>query len=165
MTNLALDLARVSGAAWEVDGVYVTMCFTLGKRGDVDGHVVCLYGILRSLVASVRPEKIVCENDIGRGSGSRTLQAYHTVARLVAAEFGIPFEYGLNSSSARRHAFGTSIADKELAARHARLIFPIPRSATADEIDAIILLEAVKALDKERAFAAMTKKQRKRRAA
>ena len=142
---LAFDLARFSGAAWRRNGAYGTSSINLGKPGAIDGHLLVLKEWTESLIVEVEPDIIAVENDTGRGLGARTLQTYHAVVRLVAAERGVAFEYGFNSSRARKWALGRDAADKNDAQAKARAMFPIPAGLSEDEVDAIVLLEAVSA--------------------
>lgn len=125
---LALDLALLSGAAWRRDGGYRTSAIRRGKPGRIDEHILTLKEWVESLIVEVEPTKIAVENDTGRGLGARTLQSYHAVVRLVAAEAGIPFVYDQCAKSARRRAFGKCMDDKDEAQAVARPLLSIPDS-------------------------------------
>ena len=74
---LAFDLARESGAAWNARaGCYGTSKIRLGKPKDIENHLTALDDWANDLIDIVEPDFIALKNDVGRGIGSRTLQAY-----------------------------------------------------------------------------------------
>lgn len=144
-TILALDLARVAGAAWNGDSGYETRSFALGTRGKVDDHLVELDRIVTELVWESGARHVSIEFDTGRGKGSVTLRSYHAIAAAAARRLGCDVIRNINSSAARKLALGYGGGSKEDAHRHAAALYPIPAGATDDEIDAVILLEATRA--------------------
>ena len=162
---LALDLARVAGAAWRDDsGCLNTRSFELGKpTTKLDNNLSRLYDEVESLLDEVRPTLVSIEDDTGRGAGARTLRAYHAIAILCAARRGIASRCDIGASKARLLALGNGGLDKEAAAKAARVFFGIEGSP--DEVDAAILLIATeRAVEAERYTAAVrTTKKRMRR--
>lgn len=167
---LALDLARVAGAAWrDNDGRIVTRAFTVGKKGadNVPRHLVELDQIVTSLIEESACDAVSIEKDFGRGSGSSTLRSYHAVAAMASERVGKRVIKKLMPCQARKRATGYGGGDKEEVERRAFLLIPgVNRNMTNDEIDAAILLVATESLLEEEAkIAAIKRAAKKRRAA
>ena len=141
---VALDLALAAGAAWRdpQDSRIVTRSFVLGRvRDPLPRRLANLYLAVNIVLDTARPDLVSIEDDTGRGTGSRTLRAYHAVAMLAAAHRGIEVRADIGASKARCLALGDGGLSKEAAIAAAKLFFGI-EAMTEDEADAAILLVA-----------------------
>ena len=161
---IAFDLARLSGAAWrDCAGSLRVEHTCLGRKGNLDEHLLTLRDWAQNLARDSGANVFAVENDVGRGKGSRTLQAYHSIVRLAAAEAGAQFVYDLNAMKSRKLALGAGLRDKARAQAVARAEFNIPLDATEDEVDAVILLDATQVLLDQRDRVVVAKRCRRRR--
>ncbi|MDX7952292.1 hypothetical protein P7D22_14040 [Lichenihabitans sp. Uapishka_5] len=137
-TILALDLARVAGAAWEIPaGGYETRAFALGKPGKVDDYFVQLDRVVTDLVFESGCKTVSIEADTGRGKGSVTLRGYHAVAAAAARRLGCDVVRNINSSAARKLALGYGGGSKEDAIRTATALYNLPTGLGEDEVGAV----------------------------
>ncbi len=143
MTHLAVDIGRVSAVAYDTPAGIVSQAIVLGSSGDIPTHLVAFETFLERVVQAISPHRRYCERHTGRGKGSRTLDAYTAVVRMVCARHDIPCDASVTAISARKHALGRGIADKAIAGALACRLLDIPEGTTADEIDARILLAAI----------------------
>jgi hypothetical protein len=149
-TILALDLARVAGAAWRpttgAATAPVTRAFVLG--GDTDKreeNSSRCFDLVGALLDEVGPDLLVMEDDTGQHPAvTRTLRAYQTVAALAATRRGIPVSIELCASRVRATALGFWGLPKDLVLRLARDVYDL--TGSDDEVDAGLSLIAAEML-------------------
>ena len=163
---VALDLARVGAAAWREGRCFCTRAFVLGSRtAKCEENSSHLLSWLDALFAEVRPEVVSVEDDTGRGAGSRTLRAYHTVAMLAARRVGASYRQDVCASRARKVALGTAAGGKSEAIARARVLYGLGAGLTDDEVDAVVLLLATEQLVRVDEMLAAARREERLRAA
>ena len=143
MTHLAVDIGRVSAVAYDTPEGVRSEVIVLGSSGDTPTHLVVFETFLERVVQGISPHRAYVERHTGRGKGSRTLDAYTAVVRMVCARHGVPCDATVTAISARKLALGKGISDKSVAGAVACRLLDIPEGTSADEIDARVLLAAV----------------------
>jgi Holliday junction resolvasome RuvABC endonuclease subunit len=141
---LALDLARVAGAAWrDSSGSIITRPFTLGKAGteNVSSHLLALERIVKELLSESGADTVSIELDTGRGKGTDTLRSYHIVAGMEADRNGAKVIRKLNAAAARKRAVGYGGSNLDEVYSRAKYLLGLSlEKQTDDEVDAGILL-------------------------
>ena len=140
---LAIDIGRVSAAAWSTDTGVESEHVLLGRQGDLPGHLVVLERWIEGLILRASPCHVYVERHTARGAGSRTLDAYTHTISLVAARNAVPCHTRLSAMSARKLALGRGVACKVESATRARMVLKLAADLTLDEVDARVLLAAV----------------------
>ena len=140
---LAIDIGRISAAAWSTDAGVESEHVLLGRQGDLLGHLVRLESWIEGLILRASPCQVYVERHTGRGQGSRTLDAYTHTVSLVAARHGTPCHTRLSAMSARKLALGRGVADKAESATRARMVLKLAADMSLDEVDARVLLAAI----------------------
>ena len=133
------------------------------ERTPVEEKTEFLLAWLTELFLEVRPESVSVEDDTGRGSGARTLRAYHAVAGIAARRAGASYRQDINAVRARKYALGYGAGTKESNVAKARVLFRLPPELTDDEVDAVVLLVATENLDRADELLAVAKREQKMR--
>lgn len=176
MRILALDYASVGAAAWTAQPRVQTRHFDFCELAGIpksrqaqhhDAIFKAAYDTVVDLIDVAEPDVIAVEKDFGRGYNTVVMfGGFRAVVLLAAKERGIRCISDIDASTARYLAgVGGGSTKKEVAGAKARLFFGLPVTLSDDEVDAIVLHEAVKARLAEEALQARLKQARKRRAA
>ncbi len=96
----------------------------------------------------LQPSKVFIERHTRRGAGSQTLDACVNVIRLVCGRHGIAVERSIATMNASKLALRKGVADKQMRHKLAVPLLRIPKGCTEDEIDARILLAAIRGFER-----------------
>ncbi|WP_262265506.1 crossover junction endodeoxyribonuclease RuvC [Microvirga yunnanensis] len=176
MRILALDYASVGAAAWTAQPRVQTRHFDFCQIAGVpkskqaqshDAIFKAAFDTVIDLIDEAQPDVIAVEKDTGRGYNTIVMfGGFRGMVLLAARERGIRVISDIDASTARYLAgVGGGSTKKEVAGTKARLFFGLPVTLSDDEVDAVVLHEAVKARLADERMQARLKPARKRRAA